>query len=243
MLEISNTKVREWKGAPLAVVILLAISPLPLSQRGLMRASGYSDKSIQLACEYLQESGVLGCSSAGWFLLAGFQLPLEARPACAAPPALAEPAAPPQAPVDAGESRKISDPALSSSSSLKAFKDLKNLRSTTTKDLPEKNEVWQELYRLGLRRNARTKAMAAAEHVCLDYVRALAAKLDTQGRGGAKNSGLFILACEAAEQVDQSYYRKVEMEDRLFKRGRWAVTEDDEQDTEFDEEQDDQEAD
>lgn len=79
MLELSVANIRELKGAPLAVLVLLSISVLPVSQEWLSRSSGYTDKPIHQACQYLYEKGLIDHSSCGWFMLQDSQLPLGIR--------------------------------------------------------------------------------------------------------------------------------------------------------------------
>ncbi len=69
MLEISVEQVSKLKGAPLAVMALLANSPQPVTQRWLTRLSGYTDKPVRHACQYLQELGIILHTRAGWFML------------------------------------------------------------------------------------------------------------------------------------------------------------------------------
>lgn len=78
MHEVSLGLVRELKGAPLAVVLLL-VSPEPVSRRWLERASGYSEKPVEQACQYLHGRGVAVyrascCRMAGDFKLWGAEM-------------------------------------------------------------------------------------------------------------------------------------------------------------------------
>ena len=68
MLEFNVSQVRELKGAPLSVIAQLSISPLPVSQDWLARSSGYTDKPIHQACQYLQEQGLIEHTRLGWFM-------------------------------------------------------------------------------------------------------------------------------------------------------------------------------
>ena len=76
MLEFNVSQVRELKGAPLSVIALLSISPLPVSQDWLARSSGYTDKPIHQACQYLQEQGLISNTRSGWFMPKATQAPL-----------------------------------------------------------------------------------------------------------------------------------------------------------------------
>ncbi len=58
--------VRELKGAPLSILFLLGFVKQPVSQEWLERNSGYTDKPVSQALQYLQEHGLVMHSSGGW---------------------------------------------------------------------------------------------------------------------------------------------------------------------------------
>ena len=68
MIEFTVSKVRELKGAPLACLVLLSLSSLPVSKEWLARTAGYTDKPISQALSYLQDQGYVGWSRSGWSL-------------------------------------------------------------------------------------------------------------------------------------------------------------------------------
>lgn len=68
--------VRQLKGAPLAVLVVLSYAGQRVSQDYLERCSGYSDKPVSQALEYLRDLGVVDRSAAGWGLCEGQQLVL-----------------------------------------------------------------------------------------------------------------------------------------------------------------------
>ncbi len=58
--------VKELKGAPLAVLVLLSFSPVPVSRKWIEVHCGYSDKPVTKALYYLQENGFITKTAAGW---------------------------------------------------------------------------------------------------------------------------------------------------------------------------------
>lgn len=301
MLDINVGRVRELKGAPLAVLVLLAVSPRPVSQLWLMRSSGYSDKPVRMACEYLLEQGLINFSRSGWCLAAesrqlggepetdevesetrnnsdsaddfenetqdnfdpqddfaqrsepGFRNNSDTHGAFLTgretetrnhsaergfPPIWSKPRSRKNCNAP-GSIKLLSLKDLKDLKELKDFKDLKDFNTTSASKTNRKSpilksstarcrtsgkgrrrsrpdsarlvqaskssqaraEIWAELSRIGLRKNARTEALVDLEHVTPDYVRALAEKLDQQGYGGFRHTGLFVKVCEQAEPV------------------------------------------
>jgi len=187
-VEFSVQYVRECKGAPLAILVLLSLSAVPQRQEWLERNSGYTDKPVSQALKYLAETGRIVKARQGWVLAEGFTLYLSAPDD--------------EKSRNNSESRNYSDSFLSSINT-KSFKDLDLEVNTTNKKSRNysdfsKPEVWGELERLGVRKNERTMAMVEMEHMSVEYVRSLAARLEDEGKGGARNSGLLIRACEQA---------------------------------------------
>ncbi len=58
-IEFTSTMVKTLKGAPLSVLILLAMAKTPLSAQYLERESGYSDKAVNSALLYLADHGLI----------------------------------------------------------------------------------------------------------------------------------------------------------------------------------------
>ncbi len=219
-------RIRELKGAPLSVALLLTLNPAPASQDWLERASGYTDKPIQQACRYLQEQGLAEKTSAGWILTNQ----IDPDSVWGAP--IVEP----------GEN--FPDQSPSNSSEVNDLKDLKNINTNTTNLLDDRNisdaadkpEVWKELYRIGLRRNSRTIAMVALEHITREYVLAMELKFKAQNRDCGKNSGLFIIALENHDPIDSSFFQQLDNNDYFFKRGKYAPQPVGDPDEEYDDE-------
>ncbi len=80
IFEVDNPvrMVRELKGAPLSIVLVLSLVHQRVTQEYLERATGYTDKPVSQALAYLQEVGLADHTSAGWQLIeqAVKQLPL-----------------------------------------------------------------------------------------------------------------------------------------------------------------------
>ena len=327
MLHINVRQVRELKGASLAVLVLLAQAPQPVNKAWLARSSGYSDKPVKAACDYLLEQGLIDNCPTGWRLAAESQKPPEEHeleddevetrnnsdpqedfeawgeyenPNNSAelgfshiwskPPArknsvsrddyehrstsgirknsvsqvvFLSPAGPGtrnnsaevgfshswnqsqtrknsaelgfshtwNMPQPRKNRKKLASLKILSLKDLKELKDLKDFKDLNTTSsitgadpknhkttagrsdpqIPEipsggkssqvRAEIWAELSRLGLRKNARTDALVELEHVTPAYVRALAEKLEEQGRGGYRHTGLFVRACEQGEEI------------------------------------------
>jgi hypothetical protein len=76
MISFTVAILRTLKGAPLSIVIALALSPTRVGNEYLARVTGYTDKTVAQALNYLAEIQLINRTSSGWGLAAGFQLPL-----------------------------------------------------------------------------------------------------------------------------------------------------------------------
>jgi len=68
--------VREMKGAPLSVIVLLTLARVAMTNEMLCAGTGYSDKTISGAVGYLEEIGLVVRASGGWVISEGEQLAL-----------------------------------------------------------------------------------------------------------------------------------------------------------------------
>jgi hypothetical protein len=68
--------VRELRGAPLSIVVLLMATRQAMSNQALVGGTGYSDKTVSSGLAYLEQIGLVVRSSGGWRLTEGQQLPL-----------------------------------------------------------------------------------------------------------------------------------------------------------------------
>jgi hypothetical protein len=73
--------VRELKGAPLSILMVLSLMHQRVTQEYLERATGYTDKPVSQALAYMQEIGLADHTNAGWQLIKQnvMQLPLPLR--------------------------------------------------------------------------------------------------------------------------------------------------------------------
>jgi len=68
--------VRELKGAPLSIVLVLQFVTQRVTQEYLERSTGYTDKPVRQALEYLREIGMVDHTREGWLLCQAQQLVL-----------------------------------------------------------------------------------------------------------------------------------------------------------------------
>lgn len=70
--------VRELKGAPLSILMVLSMVQQRVTQEYLERSTGYTDKPVSQALAYLQEIGLADHTRSGWQLIKSdrLQLPL-----------------------------------------------------------------------------------------------------------------------------------------------------------------------
>ena len=70
--------VRELKGAPLSIIMVLSMVQQRVTQEYLERSTGYTDKPVSQALAYLQEIGLADHTRSGWQLIKSdrLQLPL-----------------------------------------------------------------------------------------------------------------------------------------------------------------------
>jgi hypothetical protein len=73
--------VRELKGAPLSILMVLSLVHQRVTQEYLERATGYTDKPVSQALAYMQEIGLADHTNAGWQLIKQnvMQLPLPLK--------------------------------------------------------------------------------------------------------------------------------------------------------------------
>ena len=60
--------VKELKGAGISILVLLSVSPVPVTQKWLEIHSGYSDKPVSDALYYLREHGFSVKAARGWLI-------------------------------------------------------------------------------------------------------------------------------------------------------------------------------
>ena len=72
--------VRELKGAPLSIYVLLGLVQQRVTQEYLERSTGYTDKPVSQALAYLQEIGLVDHTRSGWQLIKSDQIQLPLPP-------------------------------------------------------------------------------------------------------------------------------------------------------------------
>lgn len=183
--------VRELKGAPLSIIIALGLVRQRVSQGWLERSTGYTDKPISQALQYLREVGLVDETSSGWQLVKenAKQLPLtliideggieaQADDAPSLPPPFED--------QNGGGDNSTESVALSrnNSDSLLTYliNDSNNINinqvSKVSNDEKRKNsdldpiiEKNLETFReLGIKINRRTSNLARMQHITRDYI-------------------------------------------------------------------------
>jgi predicted transcriptional regulator len=194
-MNFTVSTVRELKGAPLAVLMLLFLSRVAVTQEWLERNSGYTDKPVSQALAYLREHDWVVRQSTGWVIAEGRQLML-------------------------GESRNLSDSNvfIDSQSILNPVESINNnnnkSRNLSDSSMQESDafaaEVWLELSRVGIRRNVRTEQLVQQAYMVPEYIRR---KGEEYKRKGGKNwTGALILAMEDHEPVAEVQENEVILE-------------------------------
>lgn len=69
---------------------------------------------------------------------------------------------------------------------------------------PGSQKLWEELRLAGIRRNARTEALAQLPHVTAEYVRAHRLHMAESGQEGVKWAGLLITILEKGEPAPKA---------------------------------------
>lgn len=163
MIENPMRFVREMKGAPLSVVVLLALTNLALTNQAICTGTGYSDKTVAGALEYLEGIGMVVRAAGGWRIAEGVQLAL---------PLAAEEIEEGDNSDDIGGSRKISDSAPIVNIVVNDS-NINDLSLLTIYSEPE-----SEIFRLnleamaecGIQATEKTRALARREYVTPVYV-------------------------------------------------------------------------
>lgn len=213
MITFSVSDVRTYKGAALSCLVLLALSPLPVTQEWLERSSGYTDKPISQALSYLAELGRIVHTRSGWHLTDS-----SVQMALGMVDVLTESYPQPVDNLVSNElimSRNYSESRNNSDSNpitiirplIKDTQDFElqelNTNSSVSRNYSDSHsEIWTALARLGCFKNDRTRVMVEMPHVTLEYIKSLAAQLNEQGKGGVKHAGMFVKYCEQNTPVE-----------------------------------------
>jgi hypothetical protein len=221
MFEFNPGWVRELKGAPLSMLILLHLAKEAVSKGWLAVQSGYSDKTVALALAFLLGTGrITKTADELWFRAGEFQMTLGP-----------EPEFEDDSVFDA--SRRISDSDgiinIIKLSNRTTGESNNNNTSRRNSDSDENTPIWEALRKAGVYRNERTEKMLELPHVNLEYVRALIKQLEADGHGGREWGGLFIRLCEQAEPVRPEerwvsrHYEGCDCNGCIVERGIWEL--------------------
>jgi hypothetical protein len=202
--------VRELKGAPLSILLVLTLVHQRVSQGYLERATGYTDKPISQALAYMREVGLVDETRAGWQLIKEnvMQLPLtlEMEEGDVSNPT-----------DDVHLSRNNSDSLTTTTLSINDSDDSVVVISNNAQN--RKNSEFdlnlEEFKQCGIARNKRTEALARMSHVNLAYIRA-------HLKGLKKNDpkGLAIIRMESGEDPPKMLIKLTD-EEKRSKYGEW----------------------
>jgi len=203
--------VRELKGAPLSIIMVLSLVHQRVSCKYLERATGYTDKPITQALQYLKEVGLVNDTRSGWQLIKEkvMQLPLIMELE-----EVTNPCNPCQNPLS--ENRNNSDPLITTTLRINNTDDSVVVSSNnankavSTPCLSRKNSDIElnlaELKQHGIARNKRTEALARMSHVNPKYnrshIKALM-KNETKGLAILRMEQVEAPPCSVTELTDK----------------------------------------
>jgi len=75
-IEEPSRFVREMKGAPLSILVLLMMTRQAMSNQLVVGGTGYSDKTVAAGLDYLEQIGMVVRAAGGWRIAEGVQLAL-----------------------------------------------------------------------------------------------------------------------------------------------------------------------
>jgi hypothetical protein len=222
--------VRELKGAPLSILMVLSLVHQRVTQEYLERATGYTDKPVSQALAYMQEIGLADHTNVGWQLVEEMvkQLPLPLSLDEEIPTdhqndenvnrsRIEEQRADPTDKKNAG--RNISDSLTTTTLSNKDLIDSvvvdssNNARNRNNSDFEGNLE---EFKRLGVGKNKRTEALARMKHINPEYIRA-----HLKGLKKKDSKGLAIMRMEQGEDAPERSIDDLTPEERRAKYAEW----------------------
>src|SRR4030042_2168061 len=188
--------VRELKGAPLSILMVLSLVHQRVTQEYLERATGYTDKPVSQALAYMQEIGLADHNNAGWQLIKQnvmqLPLPLELEEKSKSEDIVDE------IPEIEDMSRNISDSLITTTLNNNDLIDsvvvISNNAETRNNSDFEAN--LEEFKHHGIAKNRRTEALARMKHVNPGYIRA-----HLKGLKKKDSKGLAIMRMEQGEEA------------------------------------------
>ena len=147
--------IRELKGAPMSVLLALAIVRQPVKEIWLVSVTGYTENTVRSALRYLTEVGyVKQISGQSWQIANSFQLPLmDVKPS-----------------IFEGLPATTTAININNSNNLRAVVVEKE-KPQNLRVLPEKIGVYDRLKSIGVGEPNRSR-LANMEHITLDYLNA-----------------------------------------------------------------------
>jgi hypothetical protein len=208
--------VRELKGAPLSILMVLTLVDQRVSKQYLERATGYTDKPINHALAYMREVGLVDQTNSGWQLIKEKimqpPLTLEIEEGDSSPKShsikergLRQSIANDLCERGSGreegvENRNNSDSLITTTLNINDLKDSVVVSSNNATN--RKNSVFdinlEEFKQCGIAKNKRTESLARMEHVNPDYIRAHLKALKKN-----ETKGLAIMRMEQGEDPPQ----------------------------------------
>lgn len=215
--------VRELKGAPLSIMMVLSLVNQRVTQEYLERATGYTDKPVSQGLAYLQEVGLADHTQAGWQLVKekAKQLPLTLQLEEEKTPEQAEPE---NRTNDDALSRNNSDSLLTYLITNQDIKDINqlskvsNVKSRKKSDLdPNIQENMETFREIGIKLNSRTEKLARMKHVTREYITGTVNNLK-QG----ELLGLAIVRMEQGDEIPKKKHKEGCACDECIRRyGEW----------------------
>lgn len=218
--------VRELKGAPLSILMVLTMVHQRVLQGYLERATGYTDKPISKALAYMREVGLVDETCSGWQLIKEkvMQLPLilELEEDNSSSNKGIDPSNKGFQPLviqpdDVQLSRNNSDSLITTTlsnnelnSSVVVISNNETIRKNS-----EFEANLEEFKQCGISRNKRTESLASMRHVTPPYIRA---HLKALNKNDSK--GLAIMRMEQAENPPKTLIKLTERE-RINKYSEW----------------------
>jgi hypothetical protein len=208
--------VRELKGAPLSILMVLSLVHQRVTQEYLERATGYTDKPVSQALAYMQEIGLADHTNAGWQLIKAnvmqLPLPLELEEEIESK----DVAKNIHESVDA--SRNISDSLITTTLNNNQLIDsvVVNNNNDKSRNYSDFEANLEEFKQQGIARNKRTEALARMNHVNPGYICA-----HLKGLKKKDSKGLAIMRMEQGEEAPEISIKEMTYEERCRKYGEW----------------------
>jgi hypothetical protein len=208
--------VRELKGAPLSILMVLNLVHQRVTQEYLERATGYTDKPVSQALAYMQEIGLADHTNAGWQLIKAnmmqLPLPLELEEESKSEDIVDE------IPEIESPSRNISDSLITTTLNNNDLIDsvVVSNNNTESRNNSDFETNLEEFKQQGIAKNKRTEALARMKHVNPVYIRA-----HLKGLKKTDSKGLAIMRMEQGEEAPERTKDMLSPEEIRAKYAEW----------------------